>query len=253
MPENPPPGDFYIGYRSKAPDALARFLKARVLVLLLAAAGFAALLAATQGSFDPGTFEFGEYQTLSGTLRERPVPLLEVERPGGGEPSRYPLIPFGKSGAEAAVAGLDGRAVTLEGAFLYRENLTFVELSGAGIEATGEAERAEAVPRDGDRPTLRGEIVDSKCFLGTMKPGRRKPHRACAQLCIRGGMPPLFVLEGTDGSTFSYLLTGPEGEAIHQQILDRVAEPVEITGQIRRLGDLWILAADPGAIRRLKG
>ena len=31
------------------------------------------------------------------------------------------------------------------------------------------------------------------CFLGVMKPGRSKPHRACAVRCISGGIPPFKV------------------------------------------------------------
>jgi hypothetical protein len=47
--------------------------------------------------------------------------------------------------------------------------------------------------------TLVGEIVDSKCYLGIMNPGETNPHRECAALCIRGGIPPLIIAHDADG------------------------------------------------------
>jgi hypothetical protein len=39
---------------------------------------------------------------------------------------------------------------------------------------------------------------------------------------------------------------------VNQQVLDMVAEPVEITGEVERQGDLLILRADPATYRRAK-
>ena len=99
--------------------------------------------------------------------------------------------------------------------------------------------------------TLEGEIVDSKCYLGTMKPARWKPHRACAINCIAGGVPPLFVVELADGTRTHYLLVDAENKPINDRVLNYVAEPVRITGEEWRLGDLRILAADPETLERL--
>ena len=108
------------------------------------------------------------------------------------------------------------------------------------------------------RLTLQGEIVDSKCYLGVMKPGHHKPHRACASLCIRGGIPPLFVLYEDDGAsdrplpTEHLLLVGPERQALSDEVLDYVAEPLEVTGQVVQQDDVWTFEADPRTFRRLK-
>ena len=180
--------DFYIGYQRQAPAGLARFLRRTVVGLLLAAAVVAAALAGLQNDFDPGVFEFGTVRDFEGTLRERPHPLLLVDRPGdaGGEPSRFFLVAFGKHGADAEVAGLDGRRARLRGTLIHRQGQTMVEVVAGSVEAIGEAATARR-PRgtvdgavDLGIQTLRGEIVDSKCYLGVMKPGRGKPHRACA-------------------------------------------------------------------------
>ena len=101
--------------------------------------------------------------------------------------------------------------------------------------------------------TLRGEIVDSKCFLGVMKPGRRKPHRACATRCISGGVPPIFFVETVAGEHDFLLLVDEAGAPVNDRVLDLVAEPLEITGEVRRHGAHLVLAADPASYRRLEG
>ena len=99
--------------------------------------------------------------------------------------------------------------------------------------------------------TLRGEIVDAKCYWGVMKPGHTKPHRGCAARCIAGGVPAVLLVRGADGSARTLLLVTEEGETVNDQVGDLVAEPVEISGVLVRQGDLEILRADPADYRRL--
>jgi hypothetical protein len=46
-------------------------------------------------------------------------------------------------------------------------------------------------------------------------------------------------------------LVGADGQAIGRDVLDKVAEPIEIKGEVRRDGDQLFLQADPSAVRRL--
>ena len=78
---------------------------------------------------------------------------------------------------------------------------------------------------------LGGEIVDSKCYLGVMNPGRSKVHRDCAARCLRGGIPPMLVTADA-----TYLLAGAEGA-------DFVGETVQVEGDVERSGDTLILRA----------
>jgi hypothetical protein len=190
-------------------------------------------------------------------VAEAPYPQLLVARPGAAagelrelsEVSRYHLVAAGKHGAAEAVAGLAGRRVRLAGSLIYRDDQVMVEIVPGSVELLGTG-TPPAVGEELGQVTLVGEIVDSKCFLGVMKPGRGKPHRACASLCIRGGIPPLLRVETAAGEHADYLLVNADGGAVNHQILDWVAEPVEITGHLRRLGDLLVLAADPATYRR---
>ena len=246
--------DFYVGYQRQAPDGLGRFLRRAVLALLLLAGLVAAALATLQDEFDPGVFEFGVVRDFEGVVHAAPHPLLLIDRPGkaGGETSRFLLVGFGKHGADAEVAGFDRRHVRLRGSLIHRQGQTMVEIVPGSVEATGEATAAAtAAPIDLGTHTLRGEIVDSKCYLGVMKPGRGKPHRACATLCIRGGIPPVLRVVTADGEHRHLLLTDEAGGAVNDRVLELIAEPVEVSGRVLRSGDLLILETDPRTIRRL--
>ena len=242
--------DFYIGYQAQAPAGVKPFLRRAVLGLLLLAALAAGLLAALQGPFDPGIFEFGVVRDFEGVLHQRPHPLLRVDRPGrGGGSSTFYLVAAGKQGADAEAAGLDRRRVRLRGTLIHRQGQTMVEVVAGSIEAIGPAGAPGAGPVDLGIQTLRGEIVDSKCFLGVMKPGRGQPHRACATLCIRGGIPPVLRVGTRAGEYRHLLLTDLAGGAVNDRVLELVALPVP--GRVLRDGDLLILETDPSTIRRL--
>ena len=86
-----------------------------------------------------------------------------------------------------------------------------------------------------------------------MKPGREKPHRACGALCIRGGVPPIFLVETVGGETATFFLADEHGVAVNTRVLDLVAEPIEITGRILKQGDTLTLLSDPASYRRLSG
>jgi hypothetical protein len=46
-----------------------------------------------------------------------------------------------------------------------------------------------------------GELVDTKCWLGVMRPATGKVHRACAARCLAGGVPPgLWIESGNRGT-----------------------------------------------------
>lgn len=249
MPEQ---DDFYVGYLPTAPAPIGRFVRTWVVVGLLIAAGVATAVTVAQRPFAASRFEFGVVRSFEGVVRAQPRPVLEVPRAGGGDSvSRYLLVAPFKHGADQLVAPFVGQRVRLEGSLIYRGGRTMIELVPDRIEALG-AGGPKSSARPLGRQTLVGEIVDSKCWLGVMKPGDGKPHRACAVRCISGGVPPLFVTRDRAGETLQLLLVGPAGEAVNRDVLDRVAEPVEITGDVSREGDLLVMRASPSAIRALR-
>ena len=97
--------DFYIGYLPRTSPGLARFVRRRVLLLLCLGALVPLLLVSTMSGFSRASFEFGVEREFEGTLRGGAVPLLLVDRPGGGGTSSYLLSAFGKFERSSAKSG----------------------------------------------------------------------------------------------------------------------------------------------------
>jgi len=253
---------FYIGYEPKAPADVASWVRISVVLLFVVLIVVAVTASTQQERFDPGFFEWGTVRDFRGVVEERPYPALYVERrgtsPRGAGFSRLDLVAVGKIGAASAVEGLDGQVVDVRGTLIYYQGRTMIELAGDGVTASeddalvGRFAASQRVPEDLGEQTLTGEIVDSKCFLGVMKPGRSKPHRACATRCIGGGIPPVLLVENVAGDTELFLLVGADGRAINQEVLPYVAEPIVITGRVRRQGKFLVLESEPANYRRPK-
>src|SRR5208282_2155438 len=123
-----------------------------------------------------------------------------------------------------------------------------VEITPSSIAVTDTAPAIQETTRDLGTVTVTGEIVDSKCYLGVMNPGKGKVHRDCASRCLSGGIPPIFVtLNGED----QFLLVGPDGNAVGRDALrEFVAEPITIQGELLRRGESRLLRIDVGALRQ---
>ena len=88
---------------------------------------------------------------------------------------------------------------------------------------------------------LTGEIVDSKCWLGVMKPARHTVHRGCATRCLSGGIPPLLMTTGADGAPAHLLLADERGGPAPEWFRGLVGIRVMLTGEVIDLGDLQLL------------
>lgn len=239
--------DFYVGYHAHAPRSTRRFLAPRICGVGAVAVLVVALIALTQSPFADSNFEFGVERTFEGVVSEFPYPTLLVARPGRSETmpySRYLLTAPGKFGADSLVQGMHGNNVRLSGSLIYRDAQTMIEIQPATIQ-TLQGQHAVADDETLGAITLHGEIVDSKCYLGVMKPASFKPHKACAIRCLSGGIPALLVVRREDGRHEHLLLADPQGKAINAHILDRVAQPVRVSGELFRRGSDLILRAHP--------
>jgi hypothetical protein len=163
----------------------------------------------------------------------------------------YLVAPFKFGLDREKLSALDGKNVSLSGTLIYRGNQTMVEALPDSIKAADGTRMADTPHQNLGRQTFTGEIVDSKCFLGVMNPGQLLPHRACAIRCISGGIPPVLLVRQTNGAAIYLLLVSADGKPVNQQVLDLVAEPVQITGEVERQGELLILRADPTTFIRL--
>jgi hypothetical protein len=211
-------------------------------------------------------FEYGQTRTFEGILREHPVPSLVVRRPGiaaeAGAETRHLLTLPGKHGAGPLVKGRDGVLVRLEGTLAWRGNQSLIEVvegslqwpdggDGSALSRASDKEDLASLSAAGeDRGVhrIKGEIVGAKCFLGVMIPGESKVHQACASLCIRGGVPPLFVTQA-GGETEAYLLVDDEGHALGTELLPLVGGRVELQGRVTRIDGWNLLWLDDAALQ----
>lgn len=246
--------DFFVGYLP-VPEGLARFLRRAVVALALLAIAVAAILAAGQRPLGSGEFEFGVERELEGVLRAEPLPALWISAAasdGGPTLEVVPLVGQGKHGPSAAVLALAGQEVRLVGSWIRRGERRLFEVARAEAVASPSGGAGAATPpHELDRATLAGEIVDSKCYLGVMKPGEGKSHKDCAIRCISGGSPAALVARDGAGLALVALLVTPEGRPLGPELLDVVAEPVEVDGELLALGELTLFATSRSAVRRL--
>jgi hypothetical protein len=238
--------DLYVGYLG-LPARHRRFLRVLVPAVLWLMLLVAALAARSQRSPGDAVWE-STPQKLTGTLVAAPYPML---LPEDGTPVL--LVEMGKHGAADRLTPFDGHRVTASGWPLHRDGRRILELESAdsAIQPDPTRPRPIPAPQPRGRITLRGEIVDSKCYLGAMKPGEGKTHKECATLCIRGGIPPVLVVTGADASREYYLLLNQDGRPLDRDADPFIADPVEVSGEADSLAGLLRLRICAAEIKRI--
>jgi hypothetical protein len=184
--------EFYIGYEPDMPSRLAERIRRVARGLVALALVMPAVLVFTEDRFAPGVFEYGRAQTFSGRIVESPYPSLVADGVTGASPT-YWLVGPGKHGADEVVRGRDGQRVQLSGSLIERDGDAMIEVLPDSIVTIGGSAVASEPLRSLGFVVVEGEIVDSKCHLGVMKPGEGPTHRDCAVRCLLGRIPPMFV------------------------------------------------------------
>jgi len=243
------PDEFYIGYEPRAPKPLAQHVRGVVAGLGLAAVLVCMLLLWNQDTLAPSFFEFDNTRDFAGAVEETPVPLLRVSRPNAPESnSRYVLVAPGKHGATEMLRGLHGTTVELRGKLAYRDGLMMIEMVPGTVQASRLAAPAHVEETENlGVHTLRGEIVDSKCYLGVMNPAQGKVHRDCAVRCLSGGIPPALLVRHASGHASLLMLEAAEG-SIREVALQYAGESVSIRGTVLRSGDTLRLRTSAAAL-----
>ncbi|GAB5445270.1 hypothetical protein [Gymnodinialimonas sp.] len=235
---------FFIGWAT--PDRrLWPFLLAVAVIAFVASFSIAYVVAATQD--DPGAGgRMGRVEAL-GVLQTQPYPILHVLESDQFEPGTTVLLMGqGKNGAQGRADPLDGQIVRVSGARLNRGELNGIILRGGqnGLmvadDATGTVPEAE----DLGRWQLTGEICDGNCLAGAMRPGTGLAHRACANLCILGGLPPVFVATDTVGGSEFFLVADADGNPMPDSMLNYTALLIEAEGRVERRGGMNVFLID---------
>lgn len=252
--------EFYIGWMPKTPKSFAKYVKKVLLILVPVALIVAYLLSTNQKKFSTANFEYGKLTEITGIYYNNPVPLVKVYDKNR-EPITIPLVGYGKHGAETAImeienerkTSLNGKELTLKGTLLYGDGKTILQIdkNDKPVINIGSGSTFSVIERDLGTQTIRGEIVDPKCYFGVMKPGEGKVHRDCAIRCILGGIPPVLHVQNEKGESNYYLIVGPNGEKMSDAVQDVVAEPVSIEAKVVQQDDWVILYTGKENIRRI--
>jgi hypothetical protein len=255
---------FFIGWLP-VPAAYRAFLVPVVITLLALVVGAAVALPYFQHDTGSARWETDTVRTFDGVVFTRPYAMLRVAGAKDGDPVRaLLLVEEGKFGALPRVLEFvqgrpEGVPVRVTGTLLHRDDRWLLELApgeqGMRRLTSEEAHHVPALPWPeaqvlAERTTLRGEIIDPKCYLGAMKPGGGKTHKCCAMLCLSGGIPPMLVTRDAHGGETFYLLTTAEGEVASEMVLPFVGDPVAVSGRLEQVGDVLVLKVEAEGIRR---
>jgi hypothetical protein len=246
-------GGFFIGW-AETPPADRRFFFRAGLALLGATAALGAGLAALQRAPGRGRWDPDAVREWRGVVTAAPYAMLRTADLGP-QPRTALLSCLGKCGVAARIGALAGRAVVVTGSLIERDGHAMI-----AVDEVGDWIRPDAPPAPDPRlrfpapealgeVDLAGEILDSKCWFGAMRPADGKVHKACASLCIRGGIPPALFARGPQHQG-ALLIMVSDGRAYGPGLLGVVGEPVRVRGRVYRLGDLLLLDAPLAAIRR---
>lgn len=241
--------DFYVGYLPMPPAqrAFLRWIAPSILWTMVLVCG---LTLAFLKPAPPARWDTGTLVSLQGVVRAAPHPLIELR--GADERLETVLLTgIGKRAAFVPEPFSDALCM-VRGYALEREGRRVLELMDGPEAMVRLADQGGAWPRPEPLPLGRaelvGEILDSKCWHGAMRPGEGRAHKACATLCVRGGIAPLLIPARGTRAGQSVLLAAADGSRATTQVLPFLGEPVAVSGElVRQAGMLW-LRLDPGGV-----
>ena len=235
----------YVGYMP-APDEHRRAVK-RTLILLAAWLSFCAFtLVLTMPSPGEGVWENTNERVWEGFLTNDPYPMLLTPE------ETLLVVSMGKHGAHDQIDEFANSHVSLRGYELRRQGRRMIELVPDSITSLGEAPSSQPTLSmlDIEPIDFTGEIIDGKCYLGAMKPGNGFAHRACAVLCLRGGLPAMFAEDDASPDEPLPLLIVDGSTQVPEHVMQHIATRVQMKARRASIGTLPVLIVDSSTIER---
>lgn len=245
LPRTGVPGsdDFFIGWQSKMPAGFAAPIRKVVFLAAGLVPVIVGLLVWFQNPVDRGVYEFGVDREFEGVLYESPVPRLRLDSEEGNAVDHI-LVGGGKFGVKTLIAGAHGHRVRFNGSLILREPFRMIEMNRPETFTLLDKDQAPAPDVSslgGGKFT--GELVDTKCWSGVMRPATGKVHRACAIRCLSGGVPPGLLVRDGSGDGVVILLAGPRGEALKYDI-QLAGTFIEVSGTLELHGATPVLRVE---------
>jgi hypothetical protein len=198
--------DFYIGYEAKLPRSFRSAICGAIAGFVVALVVAASIATAMQRALPDARFAFGHVESYAGWLSLKPTPALLVQ--GRDGVTRYWLVAPGKFGPAKVLGDVAEGPVQLDATPISREHWKMLEVVEGSIRHAAGIAPPSSRDSTARRVRIRGEVVDSKCFLGVMNPGEGAAHRDCAVRCLSGGVPRMFAYrDANDTPHLALLLT----------------------------------------------
>lgn len=245
--------DMFVGY-GPVPGIDRRTMLTFGVVTAGITSGFGYLIAKTQAGAGRGDWDMATQLSFSG--RVYAAPYAHMRTLEGGRVRTLLLGCETKCGARDRledIAFVEGGAV-VHGSLLERDGYGMVATRSTPdwiMPDSSHLSLPAPVVEDLGEAELTGEILDTKCWFGAMRPNEGLSHKACATLCIASGVPPYFGVKDGRGRERALMITDLEGRELIQPLLSYVAEPVRAAGRIIRVDDLFQFRMDPGSLRRV--
>lgn len=252
-------GNFFIGWSREVPQLDRRFLLGASLALLGLGAGSAAMFADHALPPGPGHWDQADLRDFQGLLIRKPYLALRTLALDG-EPRTAFLATYGKENA-ATLLPAEPRSgpVTLRASPVQRgENVILATterhfaMSAIHLSPDDLIRLTPTPAVDLGPARFLGEVIDAKCWFGAMRPGSGIPHRACASLCLRGGLP-IGLCAGdalcVDGAETLPLLLDENGAAHGLGLLPFIGQYIIAEGRLVRQDDVISLHAGLRDIR----
>ncbi len=87
--------------------------------------------------------------------------------------------------------------------------------------------------------TIKGEIIDVKCYLGGMMGGKGPQHEECAIACVKGGLP-VGILDEKTGDVYT-IVPAKGMKGANEALLPYVAKTVTVKGKVIEKGGSRLL------------
>ncbi|WP_353485030.1 hypothetical protein [Haliscomenobacter sp.] len=270
--------EFYIGWQDKAPKSYGQWVKYVIWTLVVLVPLIAGLLVLSQRGFIASKYEIARLQTLEGILITEPIPCLKIplgknkvfkqnasfweklkvtlknDNVGVAPFQRILLVGIGKKSAIPALEALakktgkslTGKGIRLMGKLIYYDGVVAFELGPQKqfFQGFSKLKDEATKPVQLGKATLRGEILDPKCYLGVMRPGEGKPHRSCAIRCLAGGIPAFFKAKTTKGGRQYCFVLDQDGRPINDKLAPYVADEVQLCGAVEQWDNWYVVKAD---------
>lgn len=229
--------------------AIREELQTVLAVLLVACPVYMGLMAYAQAKPDRGRFESGITRTVEGVLYTSPVPSVYVvaDGPADAAPQGYHILLASdeKFGIPPEWSEFDGKKISVTGSAMYRREIMMLLVDRDILPTVlGNPDVDELRPDSQDYGSIRvvGELVDTRCYLGAMRPATGKVHKACAIRCLSGGVPPGILVQEEFGSTVIFL--AGKGTNPLKYDISWAGQSIEAFGALHRFNGFSAIFAD---------